>query len=75
MITYKLRPDTVLVKIDHEAKAVTNVVNKVDQKIISFITTSEYFTRFVADAETWPLITETEFNAAKEEVLSAVNII
>ena len=75
MITYKLRPDTIPVKIDSEAKTVTNVVNKPDQKILGYMTNEEYFTKFTADAETWPDITEAEFNAAKAEVLAVINTI
>lgn len=75
MITYKQRPDTIPVRIDSEAKTVTNVVNKADQKILGYMTNEEYYTRFAADAEAWPNITEAEFNAAKAEVLAALSTI
>ncbi len=75
MIVYKQRPDTIPVRIDTEAKTVTNVVNKPDQKILGYMTNEDYFTKFSADAEAWPEITEAEFNAAKAEVLAVINTI
>ena len=75
MITYKLRPDTIPVRIDSEAKTITNVVNKPNEKILGFMTNPSYFNKFVADAEVWPSITEEEFNTAKAAVLSALSVI
>ena len=51
MIIYKLRPDTIPVRIDTDAKTVTNVVNKPTEKILGFMTNEDYYTRFAADAE------------------------
>ena len=68
MIIYKLRPDLIPVRIDTDAKTVTNVVNKPDQKILGFMTNEDYYTRFTADAENWPSITEEEFNIALAEI-------
>jgi hypothetical protein len=75
MITYKLRPDTIPVRIDSEAKTITNVVNKPDQKILGFMSNEDYYTKYVAGAESWPLITEEEFNTAKAEVVAALSVI
>lgn len=75
MITYKLRPDTIPVRIDSDAKTVTNVVNKPNEKILGFMTNPSYFTKFVTDAEAWPSITEEEFNTAKAAVISALSVI
>jgi hypothetical protein len=75
MITYKLRPDTIPVRIDSDAKTVTNVVNKPDQKILGFMSNEDYYTRFAADAESWPSITEEEFNTAKSAVIAAISVI
>ena len=75
MITYKQRPDSIPVRIDSDAKTVTNVVNKPDQKILGFMTNEDYYTRFATDAEAWPSITEEEFNTAKSAVLTALSVI
>jgi hypothetical protein len=75
MIIYKLRPDTIPVRIDSEAKTVTNVVNKPTEKILGFMTNEIYYTRFAADAENWPSITEEEFNTAKAEVVAILSAI
>ena len=75
MITYKQRPDTIPVRIDSDAKTVTNVVNKPTEKILGFMTNEDYYTRFTADAEAWPSITEEEFNTAKSAVLAALSVI
>jgi len=75
MITYKLRPDSIPVRIDSEAKTITNVVNKPDQKILGFMTNEEYYTNYVSGTESWPSITEEEFNTAKAEVLSIISVI
>ena len=75
MIIYKLRPDSIPVRIDTEAKTITNVVNKPTEKILGFMTNEEYYTRYVSGAEEWPLITEEEFNTAKSAVLAALSII
>jgi hypothetical protein len=75
MITYKLRPDTIPVRIDSDAKTITNVVNKPNEKILGFMTNPTYFTKFAADAEAWPSITEEEFNTAKAAVLAALSVI
>ncbi len=64
MIIYKLRPDTIPVRIDTDAKTITNVVNKPNEKILGFMTSEDYYTRFSTDAENWPSITEEEFNIA-----------
>ena len=61
MINYKLRPDTIPVRIDTVAKTITNVVNKPDQKILGFMSSEDYYTKFTTDAENWPSITEEEF--------------
>jgi hypothetical protein len=75
MIIYKLRPDSIPVRIDTDAKTITNVVNKPNDKILGFMTDEDYYTRYVAGAETWPLITEEEFTTAKSEVLAALSVI
>jgi hypothetical protein len=75
MIIYKLRPDTIPVRIDTDAKTVTNVVNKPTEKILGFMTSEIYYTRFAADAENWPSITEEEFNTAKAEVVAILSAI
>jgi hypothetical protein len=75
MIIYKLRPDTIPVKIDTEAKTVINVVNKPDQKILGYMTNEDYYTNYVAGTESWPDSTEEEFNTAKAEVLAFINTI
>ena len=75
MITYKQRPDSIPVRIDSDAKTITNVVNKPDQKILGFMSNVEYYTKFAADAEAWPSITEEEFNTAKAAVLAAISVI
>jgi len=75
MITYKQRPDSIPVRIDSDAKTVTNVVNKTDQKILGFMSNEDYYTRFAADAEAWPSITEEEFNTAKAAVVTALSVI
>ena len=75
MIIYKQRPDTIPVRIDTIAKTVTNVVNKPSEKILGFMTNEDYYTRFSADAESWPSITEEEFNTAKSAVLAALSVI
>jgi hypothetical protein len=68
MIIYKLRPDTIPVRIDTDAKTVTNVVNKPTEKILGFMTSEEYYIKVSADAQNWPDITEEEFNIALAEV-------
>ena len=73
MITYKLRPDLNPIRIDSDAKSITNVVNKPDQKILGFMTNEEYYLNFLVAAESWPVITEEEFNTAKSEVLAALS--
>jgi hypothetical protein len=73
MIIYKLRPDSTPIRIDSDAKSITNVVNKPDQKILGFMTGEEYYLNYVAVAEQWPAITEEEFNSAKTEVLAALS--
>jgi hypothetical protein len=75
MITYKQRPDSITVRIDTDAKTVTNVVNKPTEKILGFMTNEDYYTRFAADAEAWPSITEEEFNTAKAAVVAALSVI
>lgn len=75
MIIYKLRPDTIPVRIDTEAKTITNVVNKPTEKILGFMTNEDYYTKFTADAESWPIITEEEFNTAKTEVIALLSTI
>lgn len=65
---YKLRPDTIPVRIDEVNKTVTNVVNKPTEKIIGFMTNEDYYTKFSADAANWPDITEEQFNIALAEV-------
>ena len=75
MITYKLRPDSIPVRIDSVSKTITNVVNKPDQKILGFMTNEVYYTNYIAGAESWPSITEEEFNAAKSEVMTALSVI
>lgn len=75
MIIYKQRPDTIPVRIDTVAKTVTNVVNKPTEKILGFMTNEDYYTKFTADAENWPNITEEQFNTAKSEVLAALSVI
>ena len=75
MITYKQRPDSIPVRIDTDAKTVTNVVNKPTEKILGFMTNEDYYTRFAADAEAWPSITEEEFNTAKAAVVAALSVI
>ena len=75
MITYKQRPDSIPVRIDSDAKTVTNVVNKPDQKILGFMSNEDYYTKFAADAEAWPSITEEEFNTAKSAVVGALSVI
>jgi hypothetical protein len=75
MITYKLRPDNIPVRIDSEAKTITNVVNKPDQKILGYMSNEVYYTTFTTNAASWPDITEAEFNAAKAEVIAALSTI
>jgi hypothetical protein len=75
MIIYKLRPDSIPVRIDTDAKTITNVVNKPTEKILGFMTNEEYYARYVAGAEEWPLTTEEIFNTAKSEVLAALSVI
>jgi hypothetical protein len=75
MIIYKQRPDTIPVRIDTVAKTVTNVVNKPDQKILGFMTSEDYYTKFTADAENWPSITEEEFELAKAAVVEVISAI
>jgi len=75
MITYKLRPDNIPVRIDSEAKTITNVVNKPDQKILGYMSNEVYYTNFIAIAEAWADTTEAEFNAAKAEVIAALSTI
>ena len=75
MITYKLRPDNIPVRIDSEAKTITNVVNKPDQKILGYMSNEAYYTNFIAIAASWPDTTEAEFNAAKAEVMAALSTI
>ena len=75
MIIYKQRPDTIPVRIDTVAKTVTNVVNKPNEKILGFMTNEEYYTRFAADAENWPSITEEEFESAKAAVVEIISAI
>lgn len=73
MIIYKLRSESIFVKIDNETKIVTNVINTASQKLVSsLITTEDYYTKFTTDAEAWPDSTEAEFNAAKAEVLASL---
>lgn len=75
MLTYKLRPDTIPIRIDSVAKTITNVVNKPGQKILGFMTDEEYYNKFLIESESWPSITEEEFNIAKAEVIAVlVNI-
>jgi hypothetical protein len=73
MIIYKLRPDSTPIRIDSDAKSITNVVNKPDQKILGFMTGEEYYLNYLVAAESWPIITEEEFNTAKTEVLAALS--
>ena len=68
MINYKLRPGEIPIRIDNDAKTVTNVVNKPTEKILGFMTSEEYYIKVSADAESWPDITEEEFNIALAEV-------
>jgi hypothetical protein len=68
MINYKLRPGEIPIRIDNEAKTVTNVVNKPNEKILGFMTNEEYYIKVSVDAENWPSITEEEFNIALAEV-------
>ena len=75
MITYKLRPDSIPVRIDSDAKTITNVVNKPDQKILGFMTNQDYYTNYIAGTESWPSITEEEFNTAKAAVVTALSVI
>ena len=75
MITYKLRPDSIPVRIDTDAKTITNVVNKPDQKILGSMTNEEYYTNYVSGTESWPSITEEEFNTAKAAVVAALSVI
>jgi hypothetical protein len=73
MIIYKLRSESIFVKIDNETKIVTNVINTATQKLVSLlITTEDYYTKFTTDAEEWPDSTEAEFNAAKTEVIASL---
>jgi hypothetical protein len=73
MIIYKLRSESIFVKIDNETKIVTNVINTASQKLVSsLITTEDYYTKFTTDAEAWPDSTEAEFNTAKAEVLASL---
>ena len=39
------------------------------------MTNEDYYTKFAADAEAWPSITEEEFNTAKSAVLAALSVI
>ena len=39
------------------------------------MTNEDYYTKFAADAEAWPSITEEEFNTAKAAVLAALSVI
>jgi hypothetical protein len=73
MITYRLRPDGIPVKLDSEAKTVVNVVNKTDQKILGYMTSADYYTKVAADALNWPETTEEIYNTAKTEVLTSLN--
>jgi hypothetical protein len=75
MMTYKLRPGEIPIRIDNEAKTVTNVVNKPNEKILGFMTNEDYYTKVSIDAENWPSITEEQFNTAKSEVLAALSVI
>lgn len=75
MITYKLRPDSVPVRIDSETKTITNVVNKPDQKIIGYMTNEQYFAKLSEDSVNWPSTTEEEFNEAKAAVQAVVSAI
>jgi hypothetical protein len=75
MITYRLRPDGIPIKLDSEAKTIVNAVNKADQKILGYMTNPEYYDKLLADADklNWPEITETDYNTAKTEILSYLN--
>jgi hypothetical protein len=70
MITYRLRPDGTQVKLDSDAKTITNVVNKSDQKILGYMTNPNYYNMVSIDAENWPELSEADYNAAKTEVLT-----
>lgn len=70
MITYRLRPDATQVKLDSDIKAITNVVNKDDQKILGHMINEEYYDRVAADAVNWPESTEADYNTSKTEVLT-----
>lgn len=70
MITYRLRPDATQVRLDSDAKTITNVVNKGDQKILGHMINPNYYNMVSADAVNWPESTEADYNAAKTEVLT-----
>ena len=70
MITYKLRPPAIPVKIDNELKTITNILNMDVQKSISYMAAEAYYNTIITESENWPDITEAEFNAAKAEVLA-----
>ena len=73
MITYRLRPDSVQVKLDSDTKTIINISNKDDQKILGRMANEEYYNRISTDAVNWPELTEAAFNASKAEVLAILN--
>ena len=75
MINYYLRPDQTQVKIDNNAKTITNIVNKSDQKIIGHFIGETYYTRVSTDAVSlgWSTSNETNYNTAKTSVLNYLN--
>jgi hypothetical protein len=77
MINYYLRPDQTQVKIDSDAKTITNIVNKSDQKIIGHFIGDAYYTRVSTDAVSlgWSTSNETDYNTAKISVLTYLNSI
>jgi hypothetical protein len=70
MITYRLRPDLVYVRLDSDTKTIINISNKDDQKILGHMMNEEYYNKVSTDAVNWPELTETVFNASKTEVLT-----
>ena len=70
MITYRLRPDSVQVKLDSELKTIINILNKDDQKMLGYMANEEYYNRVAIDAVNWPELAEAVFNASKTEVLT-----
>ncbi len=73
MITYRLRPDSVQVKLDSELKTIINILNRDDQKMLGYMANEEYYDRVATDAVNWPELTEAVFNASKTEVLTYLN--